>query len=226
MTTVTGIVASARREGRYELALDGRDVGRVSLEIVDRFALRVGLAIDDALRVELDAAVAVLAVYDRALNMLAAQPRSRSDLRRRLVQKGEVAVHVDGALERLAAAGLVNDDAFARQFARSRVLGRGASKRRVRDELYRRGVGGAAADEAILEVFEDEAVDEAALVEQAARKKLRTLGGVDAETRRRRLFAFLARRGHDGALIRDTMTRLLAANGEETPDDALAEETP
>jgi regulatory protein len=221
MAVVTAIVPSTRKEGRFDLALDGATAGRVSLDIVERFGLRVGVVLDDARRAELDEAMETLATYDRALNLLAAQARSRRDLRRRLLQKGEQESRVDAALDRLAAGGLLNDDAFARQFARSRVLGRGASKRRVRDELYRRGVAGVAADEAIAEVFEDEQVDEAALVEAAARKKLRTLDGMDAQTRRRRLYAFLARRGHDAVLIRATMSRVLSQTDvAELEDDA------
>lgn len=220
MATVTGIVASPRKEGRLDLMVDGKSIGRVSLEIVEQFGLRVGRQLDDAGRSALDEAIASLGTYDRALNMLATQARSQRDLRRRLIQKGELEAHVDAALGRLAAAGLLNDDQFARQFARSRVLGRGASRRRVKDELFRRGVQGSAADEAIAEVFEDEQVDEASLVEAAARKKLRTLGSADAPTRRRRLYAFLARKGYDGALIRDAMRRVLApSDDDETLDD-------
>jgi regulatory protein len=48
-------------------------------------------------------------------------------------------------------------------------------------------------------------------VERAARRKLRSLAKLDPATRRRRLYAFLARRGYDGEDIRRTM----AAVGEE-----------
>ena len=212
MAVVTAIVPSPRKEGRFDLMLDGKGAGRVSLDIIERFALRVGVALDEGRLPELDEAMAALGTYDRALNMLAAQARSQRDLRRRLIQKGEPEARVDAAIERLAAAGLVNDDSFARQFARSRVLGRGASRRRVREELFRRGVAGSAADEAIDEVYDDEQVDEGSLVEAAARKKLRTLGSVDHATRKRRLYAFLARRGYDGEAIRSALAKVLTAD--------------
>jgi regulatory protein len=220
MAVVTGIVASPRREGRFDLLVEGKDRGVVSLPMIEQLGLRIGLDLPEARLAEVDEAIATLATYDRALNILAANPRSRRDLRRRLLQKGEPEARVDAALARLADAGLVNDDAFARQFTRSRVLGRGASKRRVRDELFKRGVTGETASEAIAEVFEDEQVDESALVETAARKKLRTLSKLDAPTQRRRLYAFLARRGYDGADIRTAMGRVLGAAGAE---DALDE---
>jgi regulatory protein len=126
---------------------------------------------------------------------------------------------VDAAIERLRAAGLLDDSAFARQFARSRVLGAGQSRRRVQQELYKRGVDREAIDGAVEEVFVDEQVDETELVEQAARKKLRTLERLDPAVRRRRLYGFLARRGYDGDAIRGVMTRLLSAVDAEAVDD-------
>ena len=218
MAIVTGIVPSPRKEGRFDLLVDGKSFGIVSLDLVERHALRVGATVDDSPEGALAEAIAGLATYDRALNMLAAQARSARDLRRRLLAKKEPEARVDAAIERLRAAGLLDDSAFARQFARSRVLGAGQSRRRVQQELYKRGVEREAIDGAVEEVFVDEEVDETALVEQAARKKLRTLERLDPVVRRRRLYGFLARRGYDGDAIRGVMTRLLSAADAEAVD--------
>ena len=208
MAVVTGIVPSARKEGRFDLLVDGKSFGIVSLELVERFALRVGAAVDPAPEGTLAEAIAGLATYDRAVNMLAAQARSSRDLRRRLLARKEPADRVDAAIERLRVGGLLDDAAFARQFARSRVLGAGQSRRRVQQELYKRGVDREAIDGAVEEVFVEEEVDETALVEQAARKKLRTLERLDPVVRRRRLYAFLARRGYDLEDIRGALAEL------------------
>lgn len=221
---ITGIVASPRKPGRFDLLLDGKARAVVSAELVTRLDLRVGLALDEARGAALAQAVAELATLDRAVGLLASQGRSAKALRRRLVQKGEPAAQADAAVERLAEAGLVDDGAYARQVARSRVLGRGDSRRRLQQELARKGVARDVADEAVAEVFEDEAVDEDALVETAARKKLRALGAMDAATRRRRLWAFLARRGHDGDAIRRVLGRVLAPGEEELLDELAAGE--
>jgi regulatory protein len=206
---VTAIVASHRREGRFEVAVDGRAAATVSLELVERLGLRVGLAVDEARGLALADAALALATYDRAVAMLAAHGRSAKELRRRLLLKGARAEHADAAVERLLEAGFLDDAEFARQVARSRVAGRGDSRRRVSQVLAQKGVARDVVDEAVAEVFADEAVDEDALVEEAARKRVRTLGVLDAATRRRRLYGFLARRGHDGAAIRRVMDRVL-----------------
>jgi regulatory protein len=99
------------------------------------------------------------------------------------------------------------------------VLGAGHSKRRVQQELFKRGVEREAIDGVVEEVFVDEAVDETELVEQAARKKLRTLERLDPAVRRRRLYAFLARRGYQGDAIRAVMARVLAPGEAAGLDD-------
>ncbi|MFL5576277.1 MAG: regulatory protein RecX [Gemmatimonadaceae bacterium] len=215
MAVISGILESAKRAGRYVVQVDGKAFATVSLDVIERLRLAIGVVVGEGLAESLREEEAALGAYDRALNMLAFQPRSRRDLRRRLVQKGESEAHAEAAVERLAASGVLDDGAFARQFARSRVLGQGASKRRLQQELFKRGVERGVADEAIGEVLSDEGVDEGAVVERVARKKARSLGGLDPAVRRRRLYAFLARRGYDGEVIRRAMAVVLGASEAE-----------
>ncbi len=211
---VTALAPAPRRPGRWEVDVDGHTVGSVSLDLVERLALRVGREIDDSVAAQLGAGVDEVAVYDRALNMLAARGRSSRDLRTRLVRAGALPAHVDAALARLEEAGLVDDAAYARQVARSRVATRGDSRRRVAQALAQAGVARDTAAEAVAEVFTEESVDEDALVEQAARKRLRTLVGLEPAVQRRRLYGYLARRGHDGASIARVLGQLTGGGGD------------
>jgi regulatory protein len=208
MSVITGIIASARKSGRFDLLVDGRHEATLSIESVERLALAVGRAYDDV-RDSVRREATLLATYDRALNLLALRARSARELRRALVRKGEPPHQVDAAIARLEAAGFLDDGAFARQFARSKAVGAGMSRRRIQQELGRRGVARAVGDEAVAIVFEEEQLDERAVVENAARKKLRSLKKLDAETRKRRLYAFLARRGYE----RDDIRRVMQAVG-------------
>ncbi len=160
--------------------------------------------------------------------MLEVRARAVTELRRRLIQKGEPPEDVDAAIARLCEAGLLDDANFARQLTRSKALGGGHSRRRIQQELAKRGVARDVSDEAIAEVFEDEEVDEAASIERVARKKLRSLGSVDAPTRKRRLYGFLARRGFDADDIQRVLRILLAeqANNEQANDEQANDEQP
>jgi regulatory protein len=135
--------------------------------------------------------------YERALNLLSARARSARDLRTRLLRKGEPEAEVTAAIERLVANGLLDDAAYARQVARAKGAGGKMSKGRVRQELYRLGVARDVADAAITEVWAEESIDASDAIEHLARKKLATMAGLDPPTQRRRLYAYLARRGYD-----------------------------
>jgi regulatory protein len=204
MSIITAIIPSVRKPGRFDLLVDARPEATVSLETIERLGLSVGRAYD-AVRADVRRDAAVLATYDRALNMLAQRSRSARELRRQLIRKGEPADQVDVAIAKLEAAGFLDDAAFARQFARSKAVGAGMSRRRIQQELGRRGVARPVGDEAVDDVFVEEQLDETAVVEQAARKKLGALKNLDEPTRRRRLYAFLARRGYDLDDIRRVM---------------------
>ena len=215
MPVITGIVAIPAHAHRFELDVDGKRFATVSLDIIDRLRLRVGAELDAAAIAAVEQEAQVLRAYDRALNMLAFRARSAAELRRQLLRKGEPEPSVAAALERLLGAGLVDDREYARQYARSKVVGSGFSRRRVAQELRKRGVGREVAEHAIAEAFQDDQVEEDAVIERAARKKLRTLVSVDPAVRRRRLYSFLARRGFESDDIRSVLSRVLGESVEE-----------
>ena len=152
--------------------------------------------------------------------MLEARARGVAELRRLLIKKGEPADDVDAAIERLRASGVLDDANFARQLTRSKALGAGLSRRRIQQELSKRGVAREISAEAITEVFEDEGVDEEASIERIARKKLRMLTKVDDATRKRRLYGFLARRGYGTDEIQRVL-RIVLDGAEDADHEAL-----
>lgn len=146
--------------------------------------------------------------YDRALHLLGFRARSVFELRRKLLQKGEPADEVERVIARLLDQRLLDDTEFARQFARSRVAGTGSSRFRILQELRRKGVSRALAEEAVDGLLERDGIDASAAIQRVAEKKWNALATLDAFTRRRRLYAFLARRGFNPDEIRNAMNAL------------------
>jgi regulatory protein len=218
---ITGITGSARAAGRFDLLVDQQPVARLSIQGIERLRLRVGLEIDASLAAAIAEEATLSRVYDRAMMMLAARGRASGELKRLLVRKGEEARVVATVIERLVAAGFLDDDAFARQFARSKST-TGTSRRRIEQELGRKGVDRETASTAVEETFVEEQVDESVAIDRAAEKKLRTLGKVDDLTRRRRLYSYLARRGFAPDAINGVMSRLGRTSMVESEADADA----
>jgi regulatory protein len=146
--------------------------------------------------------------YNYALNLLSARPYATSALHRKLIQKQYSAADADDAIRRLVDNGLLNDSKYAEQYARSKIVSTGASKRRLQQDLYRKGIKGDVATNAIASVLEQDEIDPAVVIERVARKKLAQLGDLDRLVLRRRLFAFLARRGYDVDEIKSVVSRL------------------
>ena len=205
---VTQITEHPRKPGRYVVDVDGREFAIVTADALAETKTRIGVVVDDARALALQEASEMSAVYDRALNLLAFRARSARELHRRLVQKGATPGRAEQVVDKLRERGLIDDADFARQLTRSKVSA-GASKRRLQQELFKRGVARDVADEAVEQVLEEEEVDEVAVAERVARKRLPSLASADAQSRRRRLYGFLARRGHDSDTIREVMDRVL-----------------
>jgi Uncharacterized protein conserved in bacteria len=211
---VTAITPSPRAIGRFDLVIGGEPVCRLSIEALERLRLHVGSEISEALATRIAAEAQIVRVYDRAMMMLASRGRASGELGRLLIQKKESPAVVDTVIERLRAAGALDDAAFARQFTRYRAVNGRLSRRRIQGELARRGVDRTIVTDAIREVFAEENVDEVAAMELAAEKRLRTMSKLDPPARRRRLYSFLARRGYDADAIKDVVQRLTEDGGE------------
>jgi regulatory protein len=221
-----------RRAGsaRYLVSIDGGDVAAVSAQVISELGLQVGKRVDDAQAAVLREESGKLAVFDKAVELLAVRARSVRDLRMRLKRAGATAPAIEGAVERLTDLGLLDDEAYARNLAHLRVVGGGVSKRRIGQELQKRGVAREVADEAIDATLADIELDEMAAARAAAAKRMRSLRSLDEGTRRRRLYAFLARRGYESGVISRVIKEIGAvvmseggegeeADGDEGDDD-------
>lgn len=222
MAVITGIVPAGAQGSRFSLVVDGSEVAVISIDTIERLGLSIGANYDEV-RVAVEHDAAKLHTYDRALNLLAASPRSARELRRRLVLKGEPPELADLAIQRLLDLGLLNDAEYARQVAHNKASSQGHSRRRLQQELFRRGVSREVADEAISEVMEDQSIDSEAIIEKIARRKARSLAKLEPAARRRRLYDFLARRGYDHDDIQRAIKTVLAEqfddNVEEDPHE-------
>jgi len=208
--TITGLRENPRKPGRYAVLVDGKSVAIVNAAYLHDAGLAVGKVIDEAAGDRLLLAARKLEAFDRAAAALGRRARSAHELERWLLQRGFDRGDVTDAVQRLTEIGAIDDSQFARAFARSRALGKGMSKRRLAQELSRRGVDSKMANAAIADVLEEESVDERALLEAAARKKLAVLRGQEPDAVRKRLYGYLARRGYDSADIAAVLRSIMA----------------
>jgi regulatory protein len=153
-------------------------------------------------------------IMARALNILAARPRSENQLRERLLAKpwAEPGL-VDECITRLKELGYVNDNLFAHSYASSRVNVRPVGRSRLARELAGKKVARKTIDEALDTVFEE--VGEEELIDRAIEKRIRTHGRPSDRAGAKRIFDHLARLGFGYDLIIRKLRALKAGIEEE-----------
>ena len=133
------------------------------------------------------------------LRLLKYRLRSEKELRDRLTKKKFDNITVNKAIAYFKEIGLVNDAVFAKQWIESR-LDKGLGAVRIKKELKEKGIDSLTADELLKEKLKD--APEQEKVRQVIEKKLKAMHrGEDLEKLKRRIFAFLVRRGFSYDLV-------------------------
>jgi regulatory protein len=146
------------------------------------------------------------AAREAALRLLERTRRTRADLARRLREKGFDATVSAEVLDRLAAVSLVDDAEYALAFLTERWGRRAAGRRRLEQELQRRGVARPDIEQAFERFSEAQGpADEVRLARRVAEQAARRYARLDPRVRRQRLYALLARRGFDGDVIEQAL---------------------
>jgi regulatory protein len=195
------LLEADRRSGGGRVQVDGRPFGTIAAGDVAALGLRRDAELDDRAGAALTARAEIFGVRGVALRLLASRSLPAAELVRRLVRRGHPRPAAEIALEQLREAGLVDDAAFARSFVSARARSQRLGPRRLLAELRRLGVDGALAESAVTDALAADGVDSGALLRDAALKKARGLQRLDPETARRRLRAYLMRRGFAGAEV-------------------------
>ena len=205
--TVTALVPDPRLPGAVRVEVDGAPFATVAAEVVAAAGLEPGRRLEPEARERLGSAADVEAAYRTALRALERRPFARADLARRLQRKGHPAEAVAAALDRARALGLLDDAAYAASYVETRAA-RGRGPARLTRDLLAMGVERRLIDRALAA---HAAADQggASVPLTLATRRAAQLGDLPRAVKRRRLLAFLARRGYSGgevgALVRQVV---------------------
>jgi len=156
------------------------------------------------------------AVREILLRSLDRSPKTRWQLAELLRGKGVPGPQASRLLDRLEAARLIDDGAFAQMWVQSRHFGKGLARRVLRQELLARGVAPEDTDRA-LEVVSDE--DERVAAKKLVKRRLAALRGLDDASRRRRLTGMLARRGYSNNVTQSVLRECAQVSTGELRDE-------
>lgn len=210
--SVTDIVEHARKPGRYLLTLSDHRTFTLSIALLADLGLtRKGVSLSPEAVARLESDAEILRVMDRALASISRARRTRRELEQRLrrTRPGIAAPSpaiISEALDRLTASGILSDEAVARAEASSR-LRRGDAPRRVAMILQQKGIGRTDAAAAVTLAVREDNIDEDAQCLVVAEKRMRALAKLEPAVAKRRLMAFLLRRGYGSNSIRIALAK-------------------
>ena len=192
-------IAPADRSGRtVEISLGSGAVYVVTSTVASDAGLAVGADLDLPTVQELLDADDLLAAKQVATRQLAYRPRSSTELRQTLLQRGFADRIIDEVLTRFTELGYLDDADFARRWIQTREQLAPRGTRLLRQELRQKGIAADLADEAIQEAD----LDDFESASRIAERRLSRMSDLDRETQRRRLVAYLERRGFSYDVIR------------------------
>jgi regulatory protein len=207
LPVVTALVPEPRRPGVLRVEVDGARFGAVPEALAQSAGLTVGRTVDAELHARLTTAADAEAAFRTLGRALERRGFARADLGRRLVRKGHPRDAVEAALERAAGLGLLDDDAFARNYVETRsARGRGPS--RLQRDLMAMGVERSVIDRALAAGWPEDS-DRTSVPQALATKRAAQLGDLPRPVKRRRVLAFLARRGFAGRDITELVSRVV-----------------
>lgn len=202
MPEITGLRPTRGRGQRVNIYLDGK----FAFSVGSGVASKEGLQPDQELTDERIKALANEDQFERCLaaatRYLAIRPRSQAELEGRLQRRGFDIETRKAVMSRLEDRGLMDDVAFARFWAESRLASSPRSRLLTRIELQKKGVSRDAIDEAVV------TIDDAESAYRAAVGRLRSLKQSNREEFHRRLGAYLQRRGFSHGVVEQTVKAL------------------
>jgi len=140
--------------------------------------------------------------FKRAVKYLSYRARSESELQAKLAQSGFSLKIIEPTLEKLRSLKLLDDEAFARSFAETRIEDRGYGPLRLERELRRKGIANSFITRLLDEAFAQNGGKERARALLGKRFHGKNLS--DAKTLRRAI-GFLQRRGYRDSVIAEVL---------------------
>jgi regulatory protein len=159
----------------------------------------------------------VLRALNCALRYLEPRPRSEREIRARLNRQRYDADTIENTLTRLKSQGLVDDAAFAHFWRENRTSFRPMSQGLLTLELKQKGIDADTIAEAIADMDDEQSAY------HAARKKARSLGGLEYSTFAKRLGSFLRRRGFGYEVTARTIDRAWEEQGNPQADEPVTQ---
>jgi regulatory protein len=134
------------------------------------------------------------------------QERCHQDVRNKLYELGAKTTEVEELIAELISADLLNEERFARNFARGKFRMKKWGRKKILQELKRHKISEYCIRKAMLEIDSEE-YDQTS--KRLVEKKWKELGGEKEYIKRAKLFRYMLQKGYENDIISDQINFLL-----------------
>lgn len=211
--TITDLLLEEEESSSCTIYMNDRLVATVDAEFTTKLGLRIGLEIEEVVIRKLIAADEVVRARNYALELLLDQIYTKQQMIDALEKSGFCSHAVAKTLKNLEQLGKIRDEKYAKNWVKNRRSTRPTTRTIMRRELTGNGVDRSTADRVLAEIND---ADETALALKLAVKQASRYRMLSPHVAKRRLYAFLSRRGFDHETIGQVMRQIFSEGVEQS----------
>lgn len=144
-----------------------------------------------------------------SLRLLTATPKTRKELKKKLLEKGYPEAVAEKTLDGLEKQGFLSDKAYAKNLVARLTHEKPSGRRKISFEMKRRGVPAKIQEEVLSGITNQEETERA---KELATYKWEQAARLEPLKRKKKVFDFLLRRGFDFQIVRDVIEELDTSN--------------
>lgn len=205
MKKITKIEYQKKNKNRVNIYLDDSFAFGIDLNIMIKYSLSKNMELEESFIEEILKSEEEINVYNYALSVLSRTIKSEKQLKMKLKEKGYDEQFIDNAIIKLKQKKYLDDERYSEILISNRTSISKYGKRRIRQDLYTKGISCEIIDEKLSFISDEEELERALSL---GSKKLRTLKKED-ERKIIKLSNHLINKGFEYSIVKKAVSELL-----------------
>jgi regulatory protein len=218
MPNITKITTQKKRTDRYNIFVDEKYAFSVDEEVLLKFQLKRGTALDDLLLAEIQFHDEIQKAFTDALNYLSYRMRSESEVRLYLKKKDIEEPIIKEAIHKLYSFSYLDDLEFAKAYVRTHVNGGNKGPITLKLELKEKGIQDKLLEQALKEYPFEIQVEHAKML---AGKSIKKEKNISERALRQKVEQMLTRKGYPRDVIFDALEDVSVEKDEDEQWNSL-----
>lgn len=196
-------IEKQKKEGRYNIFLDGEFSFGVYKETVYKFGLRINDELSEKKTEEIKRYDEIQFAKKVAFRYLSYKPRTEKEVIKKLREKMISTSSINTVMNFLKELNYINDEEYSKRFLESTLRLKPSGKRNISLKLRKKGISREITDKILKEEYKPD--NETSKAIDVYRKYLKKLKAKSSEEKKQKCFRYLISKGFDYETVREVM---------------------